>query len=517
VERVDTVGNRSIGHLLREQSAVFGDKTAVVFEDEQGECAAISYRTLEAESTRAADAFRQAGIAAGDKVVVHLANCQEFVLAWFGLAKLGAVMVPTNTMISGQELDYQVRKGNAIAAVTSEGFDGLFDDFGFRLRILVGNPQKNWLSWDAFMARGTPDAHITPPDSEAPMQILFTSGSTGKPKGVLITHAEALWSGIRYSQVFAQRSDDCGFCVMPLFHVNTQTALMASLTVGGHVAIMPRFSASKWIQQVNDHGATISYVIGTLVRMLLEQPPSPLERAHKLRALANAINVSPETWNRFEQRYGVRLINGYGMTEAYADVLFAPMQGDRKVPSLGRAAVGREVKIVRPDGTDAGIGEVGEIIFRGVPGRTMLPAYYDDVEATNAVLRDGWFHTGDNGSMDEDGYFWWFDRKKDTIKRGGENVSSLEVEAILREHDAIAEAAVVAGPDSIWDEAVVGFVVAKPGMSATEGELIAYCRDRLAKFKVPSRIEFIEAMPLTAIGKIEKRTLYLRAKSEGKA
>jgi crotonobetaine/carnitine-CoA ligase len=505
----DIVGNRTLKNLIAERAALYGDKVFAVFESESGEQTTLTFEELEQETTRAADAFIGMGVAHGDAVVVHMRNSREFVIAWLGLAKAGAIMVPTNLALTAQEIAFEVEKSRAIGAVTTDDHWDKFASLGLAHNIVVDG--EGDVSWDRWIATGDPRAELPRFPPETPMQILFTSGSSGKPKGVVITHSMALWLGERMGRNFGQRDDDCTLCVMPLFHVNSQGNLLAALNFGGSVAIVERFSAGQWLDQLIRHGATLTSLIGTLVRILLEQPPSDRDQGHKLRASAMAINPPDEVWHRFEERYGIRLVNGYGMTEVYSEVLFSPMFGDRRVPALGLPTMDRRVKVVRPDGSEADVGEVGEICVWGIPGRTMFLEYFEDPEATAAVVKDGWFHTGDNAYVDEDGYFWWVDRKKDTIKRGGENVSASEVENRVTTHEAIQAAAAVAIPDEIRDEAILLFVQPVEGETITEDEVLEYCRQHLAKFKVPSRVELRDRLPTTSVGKIDKHTLRAEA------
>jgi crotonobetaine/carnitine-CoA ligase len=243
------------------------------------------------------------------------------------------------------------------------------------------------------------------------------------------------------------------------------------------------------------------------VRTLLAQPPSEEDANHELRRVFYAINVSDEEKQNFEQRFNLELINGYGLSEALTIVTMTPVFGPKRWPSIGLPQQDREVKIVDGEGQEVPRGHVGEIAVRGVPGTTIMKGYYKNPEATAETIKDGWLHTEDNGYMDEAGYVYFVDRKKDMIKRSGENVSASEVENVLSNHPNIVEVGVLGVPDPIRDEAVKAFIVLDEPDTLTEEDITDYCKDRLANFKVPTIIEFRESLPKTSVGKVEKKTL----------
>jgi crotonobetaine/carnitine-CoA ligase len=220
-----------------------------------------------------------------------------------------------------------------------------------------------------------------------------------------------------------------------------------------------------------------------------------------------SINCTDAEKEEFERRFGVELLNGYGLTEAIGNAIRVPIDGKRRWPSVGLPTLEREARIVDGDGRAVEPGAVGELILKGVPGRTLMKGYYQDAEATAAALRDGWLFTGDYARMDEKGYLYFVDRKKDIIKRAGENVSATEVELTVMDHPAVLECAVIGVPDPIRDEAVKAFVVPKPGVTISVEELVRYCEGRLARFKCPQVVELVDALPKTAIGKVDKKTL----------
>ena len=345
-------------------------------------------------------------------------------------------------------------------------------------------------------------------DSEDVAEMLFTSGTTSQPKAVLLTHANALHGGLREAGGLAMDHTDRALTALPIFHVNAQVlTILSSLSVGGTAIVLEEYRASKFWEQVRAHKATQVSVVAMQARTLLAQPERETDRDHCVRRTFYAINISDEEKERFERRFGLELINGYGLSETMTLVFTAPVFGPKRWPSIGMPSAGRIVRLVDDEGNDVPTGQVGQIIVQGVAGRTFMKGYFKNPEATSRTIRDGWLWTGDSAWSDEQGYFYWFDRSVDMIKRAGENVSTLEVESVLSGHPAVAEVAVVGVPDTIRDQAVKAVVVLAAGVSATEEELTQFCSERLAKFKIPTVYEFVDELPKTSIGKVTKSAL----------
>jgi crotonobetaine/carnitine-CoA ligase len=518
---MDLIGGRTLRDLLEEKVRLRGDATFLVFEDKEGAVRSWTYREFYQQVERVASAFHGLGIAHGDKVTVHLPNSPEFLFCWFGLATLGALMVPSNVANAGDEMVYVINYSDSKILVTQPDYLPMFRKIlpecptvSHVVLARTEQAEEGTVLLSEAMARATAAPPRAKLASEDEMEMLFTSGTTSRPKGVLLTHANALRSGERVSKHIAMRPDDIFLTGLPAFHVNAQSiSIMSTLTVGGTLVLLETYSASKFWKQVRQHGATCLSLVPALLRTIATQPVDPDERNHRLRAVFFAINVPDREKEEFEERFGVELINGYGLSETMTIVTMAPAYGEKRWPSIGLPTFDRQVKIVDDEGRELAPGQVGEIVVHGVPGRTLMKGYYKDPEATAQAVRDGWLHTGDNGYMDELGYVYFFDRKKDVIKRAAENVSASEVERVLLEHPGILEAAVIGVPDPIRDEAVKAFLVMKEGAVLTPEAVIAYCATRLAKFKVPSFVEIRPSLPKTSIGKIEKKVLRAEEKA----
>lgn len=502
----DFVGNRTVPQLLRDRADEHPDREFLRVEAADGQEAVFTYGEFADTVSRLAGGLRSLGIAAGDKIAVHLPNSPEMVLSMFAAAHLGAVIVPSNIHNKASEMTHVLAHSDARLLITSPRWADLFSEVlpqvpTIQQTVLTGS-DFNALASDAPLDESYPAA------SEAPLEMLFTSGTTATPKGVLLTHANWLWSGERATHMLETDWTDRFVTALPLFHVNAQsTTLLAALTVGARAVFLEEYKATRFWSQLRRHHATRTTLVAMMLRTLLAQPERSSDGDHALRSVVYSINIPTAEKERFEQRFGVRIQNAYGLSEAMTTVAIAPHRGPRRWPSIGRPTVDREVRLIDDLGREVPTGEVGEIVVKGVPGRTLMKGYYKDAEATRDALRDGWLHTGDNARFDDNGYLYFVDRKKDVIKRAGENISATEVESVLVGHPEIVAAAVIGVQDAIRDEAVMAFVVRADRSLITEEEVSAYCSDRLARFKVPTIIEFRSALPQTSIGKIEKKAL----------
>ncbi|MGH9042012.1 MAG: class I adenylate-forming enzyme family protein [Acidimicrobiia bacterium] len=501
--------------LVARRARLSGDEPLVTFvedgrPDEHCSWAAIAARA-EALAARLAD------LGAGPAAPVALfgLNSSDYVVALAGLARLGAVAVPLNALLTPREIAWQLADAGAVALLAEvEGtkrMDEAADATGFTGPRLSLRGEAD--GWEPLPAAGTPA--LAPPGPGDVFEILYTSGTTGHPKGVMLSHRSMAVEADNVASYWAARPDDVFLAVLPLFHINAQlVTLFPALASGARLVVARGFSARGWIDLVRDHGVTISSLVGTQVRMLMATAERPTDADNRLRCVPYGLNVPLEMWAAFERRFGAPLCNIYGLTEAVAIASAAPLHGDRRIPSVGRPARGKAIGIFAEDDTELPPGAEGEIRIRGVPGVSLMLGYHNRPEETAAALHDGWLHTGDLGRMDEDGYLSFVDRRKDVIKRGGENVSASEVELVLGEFPGVAEAAVVGRPDPVRDEAVVAFVVAAPGAGLDPGALDEHCRARLARFKVPEEYRVVEALPRTSIGKVEKKTLREQLETE---
>lgn len=511
---MDFLGDRNLNDLLVERVERQPDKTFLIAEDKEGGVQEFTYARFQELVGKAASGFARLGVTCDDKVTVCLPNCPEFVIMWFALAKLGAVMVPTNISNAPPEMEYVLNFSDSSVLVTEpqymDMFRGVLENtpkIEYIVCARTEDPVEETVLFSELL-ESEADLSIPSVGREDVVEMIFTSGTTSRPKGVLLTHANCLASGERIVRSVGLDSKDRCLTGLPLFHCNAQSiTVLSALTAGATCILLEEYRASKFWKQLRHHRATQTSLVAMQVRTLLAQSTSDDDHEHELRRVFYAINVTDQEKEQFERRFKVELINGYGLSEALTIVTMAPVFGPKRWPSIGLPQQDREVKIVDIEGREVTRGEVGEIAVKGVPGMNLMKGYYKNPEATAEALKEGWLYTGDNGYMDEKGYVYFFDRKKDMIKRSGENVSASEVENVLSDHPQIVEMAVLGVPDPIRDEAVKAYVVpSEPGI-LTEEDIIEYCKSRLAYFKVPTVVELRESLPKTSVGKVEKKIL----------
>lgn len=505
--------------VLARHAATTPERPALVFEQAPGVVTTTSWGAWAARVAATAGVLRARGVGHGDRVHVHLANTPSFHDVWFACAQLGAVLHPTNPLATADELRFLVGHSGAGVSITSTDLAPALAG-----AVAAGHDVLDLDELTELTAAADPVTGPSPAAPTDPAALLYTSGTTSRPKGVIISHAAYLHCGDAVAGHLRVRPDDRMLVVLPLFHGNGQYySTMPALVTGASVALTPRFSASRFTEQAHLLGATTASLFAAPIRMLLAAQPSPHDAAHRLRVVIFAQSVNDAQLAEFERRFAVPTVQLYGMTETGPPVTMNPLHEDRRGSSMGRPLLGTRVRLVDADGADVAPGEPGEVVVAGTPGRTLMTAYHDDPDATAAMLRpdpDGattWLHTGDTATADEDGYLHFVDRRKDMIKRAGENVATGEVERVISEHPAVFEAAVVGIPDEMRDEAVHAAVVLHEGARATAEDIVEHCRERLATFKVPDSVDIVSDLPRTSVGKIQKHLIRTAKLSGGTA
>jgi len=497
------VGNRTLKSALEDKARRFPDRPFLVAEDSAGMDARWTWREFDADVNRAAHLLLARGLRHGDKFNLHVGNCPEFLLFWMAAAKTGTVMVPTNPVSTVDEMEYILVHSGARLAITERQYAAPVHAVAGRCLALGGVLEVRPA---APLLDGLP---ATPPDAAVgsldEISVQYTSGTTSKPKGVLLTHANYIYGGEVMSKAMRVGPGDRHLIVLPLFHAGAQLhAFLPMLLAGGSVALMERFSATRFVEQATRHEATLAALFAAPLRMLLAQPRSVADNATRLRAVSYAQNITPQQLDDWHARFRAPLMQIWGMTETMSLPLMQPLDLPHKPLAMGMPVLGYECKVVDECGKEVPPGTVGELVVSGVPGVSLMKGYFKNEQATAETLRDGWLHSGDQAVMDEEGCFFFVDRKKDMIKRAGENVSASEVEETLKEHPAVFDAAVVGVPDPVRDQSIKAYVIVKDGERATSEELLAWCRQRLSAFKVPEIVEFRDVFPRTSVGKIQK-------------
>ncbi|MCJ8158298.1 AMP-binding protein [Sphingomonas sp. LaA6.9] len=451
------------------------------------------------------------GVKAGDRVLIHLDNCPEGLIAWLGCAYAGVVPVTTNARSTEDELAYFAHHSDAVAAVTQPGFADIVraatPKVRWRLVTETDNGEPASAPGLGFHPFDTIDASPEslperPHDPWAPFGIQYTSGTTARPKAVLWTHANALWGAMACARHEDLRAEDVHLTFLPLFHTNAQVySVLASLWVGATVVLMPRFSASRFWPVSIKHGATWTSLVPFCLKALMSEP---LPEQHSYRLWGNAV-CDPPT----DRHFRVRTIGWWGMTETVAHGIVGLVNRANTSMSLGRPAPGYEIHVLDDEEKPVRPGEVGNLYVRGQRGVTLFLEYAGDPEATQAAFRpDGLFITGDRVRLGEDGFLYFADRSKDMLKVGGENVAASEIEQVIAAVPGVAEVAVVAMPDPMLDEVPVAFVLPNAEAAADLAERVAdACAAKLARFKRPKLVRIVENLPRSTLEKVAKSEL----------
>jgi long-chain acyl-CoA synthetase len=489
--------------LLSERAKKYGDKTFLYFKDLE-----VSYRQLEELVYRVANGLSAIGVKKGDKVCLLIPNQPEFIYAFLGAPTIGAVIVPINTWLKSEEIKYIIQNSDAETIITVpqliDRVDGIRADIPqVKNMVFIGEPNPPGTTpFSRLLAAPAMQPTVAlDPDDDA--SIIYTSGTTGKPKGVMLTHHNYVYDAAAGIPLLDSKEMDRTMCILPLFHVNGQVAtVLGPLSVGSSVVLTEGFSPKTFFQDLARHRATGFSGVPTVYSILLNLPDADKYDLSALRVcICGAAPMPVEVFNKFEEKFKAYILEGYGLSEGTCVSTLNPYGGKRKIGSIGVALPGQELKIFDDQDQELPPGRVGEIVIRG---DNVMKGYYRNPRASAETLRNGWLHTGDLGYVDEEGYFFIVGRKKEMIIRGGENIYPKEVEEVIYKHPAVAEAAVVGLPDPIWGEEVAAFIITKPEMRLSEEELINYCKERLADYKCPRKVFFIENFPKTATGKIQK-------------
>ncbi len=496
--------------LVDEQAERRGDHPFLIWEPFEGETRSWSYAQFAAALQRFAAGLAARGVQPGQRILVHLDNCPESLIAWLGCAYAGAVAVTTNARSTEEEVAYFAAHSGAVGAVTQPRFAALVAAAapGLAWRVATatdnGEPVSAPAGYEPFEAIDADPAILPdrPREPTAAFGIQYTSGTTARPKAVLWTHGNALWGGRQSALHEDLRATDVHLTHLPLFHTNAQVySVLSSLWAGATVVLTPRFSASRFWPLSLKHRATWTSVVPFCVKALATQPTP---ETHSYRFWGNGI-CEPA----FDAHFGVKTIGWWGMTETITHgVVGSPHRKDATM-SMGRPAPGYDVYVLGDDGKPVEPGQVGDLLIGGRRGVSLFQEYAGDPAATAAAFRaDGLFITGDRVRLGEDGFLYFADRSKDMMKVGGENVAASEVERVILATPGVSEVAVVAIPHPMLDEAPAAFVIALPGQGP---ELInaieAACEKGLATFKRPHLVRIVDSLPRATLEKVAKAEL----------
>jgi carnitine-CoA ligase len=502
---------RTVPAMLARQAERFGDKPLVSVDG-----TTWTFRQTQAEAAGFAVTLRSAGVKMGDRVALICSNRLEFLRVFLGCAWIGAACVPINVASRGAQLQHILSNSGARLLILESVFAGNLEHINVatlpvdtiwtidraepvRAGALVSAPQTG---------SSCPAAELRPGDL---LTILYTSGTTGPSKGVCCPHAQYFWWGVNTAALLELRDDDVLCTTLPLFHTNALNTLFQALLMGIPVTFEKRFSASDFYASLKRSQATCTYVLGAMVPILLARGRSGEERAHKVRR-ALAPGVPARCHAEFTERTGIVLIDGWGSTETN---FVLGTTADKQRPGLmGPVYDGFSARVVDENDHDLPDGLPGELVVRADAPFAFATGYFGAIEKTAEAWRNLWFHTGDRVIREPDGYFRFVDRIKDAIRRRGENISSFEVEQVLLGHRAVALAAVFPVRSALAEDEVMAAIVLHPGEKATHLDLIQYCEPRLPYFAVPRYLEFVDELPTTESGKVQKYKLSARGLTE---
>ncbi|MFA5787493.1 MAG: long-chain fatty acid--CoA ligase [Actinomycetota bacterium] len=498
----------NVSDLVRASAAARGEQPAVVFHDHP-----TTYADLDKMIDRAAAGFSRLGVSRGDRVALLMHNSLHFVLAYFAILRAGGAVVPMNTGFTAEELAFVLADSGTRALVADapylESLSGIRETLPALESVVVPatSAPVGAITWDQMVDLGgaAPKARTAGKDLAL---VAYTSGTTGKPKGAMLTHANLVANieQMARAKTLRETPDDVILAVLPLFHIyGLNSALCLAMRVGASVVLLERFDPAESLEAIGRHGVTVVFGAPPMFvawANLLEAGRVEMKTVRL--AVSGAAPLPAAVLERFESQYGVRIWEGYGITEASPVVASNAMCPHPKPASVGKPLPGVKVRLVDADGREVEHGDPGEVLVRG---DNVFAGYWNRSEETQAVLRGGWFATGDVAYADDEGYLFLVDRKKDLIIVSGFNVYPREVEEVLARSPKVAEAAVVGEPHPYTGEAVKAFVVLRPGEEAAAEELIEHCRKSLARFKCPQAVEFVDELPHLATGKIARRAL----------
>lgn len=502
---------QTIAELWTKRAAEHADKTYLHFQDQS-----FTYGQMRSTIAKAAGMLKNLGAQKGNHVALLIPNSTEFLFMWFGAMTGGFTAVTINTLLKAEELEFIINDCDARILVTTPQFRKALEPVWARLtniqHVVLTTPDADFKQiQDLATGLGAaPEFTANDLTGGDKASMIYTSGTTGHPKGVLLTHANILYNSYVTHQMIDLEPADTALCIMPLFHVNAQIAsMMSTLWAGATVVLEDGFKPRSFIDTLKKYRCTTFSGVPTIYNFLNDLKEAEGQDLSFLKAcICGAAPMPVEVFNRFEEKFKGKIIEGYGLSEGTCVSSLNPLRGKRKIGSIGLSIAGQEMAVANAniEGRNEFLadGEVGELVVRGP---NVMQGYYKRDEANKTTLVDGWLHTGDLGYRDAEGYFYISGRKKEMIIQGGENIYPKEIEEVLYKNEAISECAIVGIPDKKYGEVVGAFIIVKEGVSLTASDVRNYLREKIANYKMPKVIEFVQSFPKTATGKIQKNKI----------
>jgi long-chain acyl-CoA synthetase len=498
--------SENLARILTETAAEHGERTAVKLDDLE-----LSYSALDGATAHMAGVLKGKGVQPGDRVGIMLPNVPYFPVVYYGILRAGAVVVPMNVLLKGREVKFYLEDPGAKLVFA-------WHDFAEAAERGAGEAGTECVlvkpgDFEQMVGSAEPVTELTERGPEDTAVILYTSGTTGKPKGAELTHANLSRNAKIAVSLFSLDEKAVILGALPLFHSFGQTCGMnAGIAAGGTLTLIPRFDPGKALGIIQRDKVNVFEGVPTMYNAMLHHPERDSFDTSSLEVCASGGSAMPvELMRGFEDAFGCKILEGYGLSETSPIASFNHPDRERKPGSIGTPIEGVEMKVVDDQGNEVEQGEIGEIAIKG---HNIMRGYWNRPEATEESIKDGWFHTGDMAKVDEDGYFFIVDRKKELIIRGGYNVYPREIEEVLYEHPAVQEAAVVGVPDEALGEEVGAAVCLKKGEEVSESDLRDYVKNEVAAYKYPRKIWFVDELPKGPTGKILKREIEVPAEVE---
>ncbi|MFD9552368.1 long-chain fatty acid--CoA ligase [Nocardia salmonicida] len=503
--------------ILDHHVAVRPDKPAIIWPG-----GSYTYSQLFDRVNAVAAALASKGVRQGDHIALLMQNTPEFIETLYAVNRLGAAFLPLNFRLAPTEWRYILEHGQAKAIVTEAKFEAelahVIEGLPLPIALTIDRPET--CAFDSYhdLIEAHRGAQVAPEDvsADALQRLMYTSGTTARPKGVCITHGNFAWKNLGMLLQFGWNDTEVTVVGGPLYHVGAlDMGGLTTLHAGGTIILQRKFDSDNLIALIEEHRATNCWLAPSMVNLVLQSAELHKRDVSSLGLILSGGEKMPEA--RLKQILdalpGVWFADAYGLTETVSSDSFIDRDHMKsKLGSVGIPLPHQEIRIVNEVGESVPVGAIGEIAVRGPK---TFRGYWRDPQATATAIRDGWFHTGDMGRLDADGYLYVEDRKKDMIVSGGENIATPEIERVLYEHESVLEAAVIGHPDAKWGEVPRAYVVLRDGHTVTAVELITFCRERLAKYKVPRHVQFVSSLPRTPSGKVLKRELRVRQSISG--